>query len=43
MRLGCVEMSKQTKDLIVILVMVAIIIAGFYFALKSGTNFKEVD
>ncbi|MGI8407420.1 MAG: hypothetical protein ACR2L3_02805 [Actinomycetota bacterium] len=35
-------MSKGSKDLLVILFMAAIVIAGFYIVLRQGINFEEV-
>ncbi len=36
------RLSKETKDLVVVLVMAAIVIAGFYIVLRQEINFEEV-
>ena len=36
--MGVVTVRKQTRDLLVIIVFAAIVIAGFYFALRSRTD-----
>ena len=35
-------MDKETKDLLVIIVIMVIIIAGFYIVLRMGIDFSEV-
>lgn len=35
-------LDKETKDLLVIIVIMVIVIAGFYIVLRMGIDFSEV-